>query len=66
MRKPNVRQGMIGGFVIALFSAVSTASRSPDPLPTFAYVFAFALACGALAIALIVAITRPPEPPIRW
>ena len=57
---------MIGGFVVALFGAVTSASRLPHPLPTFAYVFAFALSCAALAIVLIVAINRPPEPPIRW
>lgn len=66
MRKLNVRQGVIGGVAISLFSAVTLASRSPDPLPTFAFVLAFTLSCVALAVVLVVAMNRPPKPPIRW
>jgi hypothetical protein len=64
MRKLNVRQGMIGGGVVALVSAASVASHSPDPLPTFVAVFAFALSCAVLAIVLIVVMHRPPGPPV--
>jgi hypothetical protein len=66
MRKANVRRGMIGGGVMSLFVAATLASRSADPLPTFASVLAFALSCVALAVVLVVAINRPPKPPIHW
>lgn len=66
MRKVNVRQGMIGGVVMSFFVAATLASRSADPLPAFAYVLAFALSCVALAVVLVVAVNRPPKPPIRW
>ncbi len=66
MRKLNVRQGVIGGSVVALVSAAMSAGRSADPLPTFVATLAFALSCGALAIVLVVAVNRPPKPPIRW
>lgn len=66
MRKLNVRQGMIGGFAVALVSAAAASGRSPDPLPTFASVLAFALACVAVVVGLAVVVNRPPKPPARW
>ena len=36
MKKLNVRQGIVGGGIVALISAAGIAGRSPDPLPTFA------------------------------
>jgi hypothetical protein len=65
MRKGSLRRGMIGGVVVSVFCAATLASRSADPLPTFAYVLAFALSCVALALFLVVALNRPPKPPIR-
>jgi hypothetical protein len=64
MRKGSLRRGMIGGVVVSVFCAATLASRSADPLPTFAYVLAFALSCVALALFLVVALNRPPKPPI--
>ena len=65
MRKGSVRRGILGGGVISAFSAATLANRSADPLPTFASVLAFALLCVALALVLVVAVNRPPKPPIR-
>jgi len=66
MRKLNIRQGIIGGFVVALISAAAITGHSPDPLPTFASVLTFALACLAVTVGLMVAVNRQPKPPARW
>jgi hypothetical protein len=66
MRKLNIRQGVIGGGVVALMSAAGTAGRSPDPLPTFASVLAFALACVGVVVGLGVLVNRSSKPPARW
>ncbi len=65
MRKLNIRQGIIGGLVVALVGAAAVAARSADPLPTFASVLAFAVACVAVVIGLALAVSRPPKPPVR-
>jgi hypothetical protein len=58
MRALNVRQGVIGGLVISVVAAATSAARSDDPLPTFAYVLAVCLLATALTIVALVAINR--------
>lgn len=67
MRRLNIRQGVIGGSIVALMSAAGLAGRSPDPLPTFLGVLAFCLACTAPFIGLAVLVNRSADkPPVRW
>ena len=66
MKKLNIRQGIVGGGVVALISAAGIAGRSPDPLPTFATVIAFCLVCGAPVVGLAVLFNRADKPPARW
>ena len=68
MRRLNVRQGIVGGGVVALISAAGIAGRSPDPLPTLVGVVAFCLVCGAPVIALAVLLNRADtgKPTVRW
>jgi hypothetical protein len=68
MKRLNVRQGIVGGGVVALMSAAGVAGRSPDPLPTFAGVLAFCLVCAASVIGLAVLVNRADadKPPVRW
>lgn len=69
MKRLNIRQGVIGGSIVALMSAAGIAGRSSDPLPTFVGVLAFCLACGAPVFGLAVLINRADRadrPPVRW
>lgn len=68
MKRLNIRQGMVGGAIVALMSAAGIAGRSPDPLPTFAGVVAFCAVCVAPVIGLAVLINRADadRPPVRW
>jgi len=67
MKRLNIRQGVIGGSIIALMSAAGIAGRSPDPLPTFVGVLAFCLACTAPLVGLAVLVNRAADkPPVRW
>ncbi len=66
MKKLNVRQGIVGGGVVALLSAAGIAGRSPDPLPTFASVIAFCLICVAPVVGLAALVNRADKPPVRW
>ncbi len=66
MRRLNVRQGVIGGWVVSVVCAAGMAGRSADPLWTFLSVLAFALSCVALVSLLVVAIARSSKPPISW
>ena len=66
MNKLNVRQGIIGGGVVALMSAAGAAGRSPDPLPTFATILAFGLAGAVAVVGLAVLVNRADKPPVRW
>ncbi len=67
MKRLNIRQGVIGGSIVALMSAAGIAGRSPDPLATFVGVLAFCLACTAPLVGLAVLVNRAADkPPIRW
>ncbi len=68
MRRLNIRQGVIGGGVVALVSAAGIAGRSPDPLPAFLGVLAFCLACAAPVVGLAALASRADtgKPPARW
>ena len=67
MKRLNIRQGVIGGSIVAVISAAGIAGRSPDPLPTFAGILAFCLACTAPILGLAVLINRAGavKPPVR-
>jgi hypothetical protein len=66
LKKLNVRQGVVGGGVVAIMSAAGIAGRSLDPVPTFVGVVAFCLLCGAPVIGLAVLLNRADKPPVRW
>ena len=68
MKRLNVRQGVIGGSVVALMSAAGIVGRSPDPLPTSLGALAFCLACAAPVVGLAVLVNRADtgKPPVRW
>jgi len=62
MRRFNIRQGWIGGGVVAVVSAAAIAGHSADPVTTFLSVLAAGLVGLILAIGLFVAINRHSAP----
>jgi hypothetical protein len=67
VRRLNIRQGVIGGGVVALMSAAGIAGRSSDPLPTFLGVLAFSLVCIAPIVGLAALVRADTgKPPVRW
>ena len=67
MKRLNLRQGVIGGSIVAIMSAAGIAGRSPDPLPAFVGVLAFCVACAAPVFGLAVLVNRAADkPPVRW
>jgi hypothetical protein len=62
MRRLNVRQGLIGGGVVAVISAAAIAGHSADPVTTFLSILAAGLVGLTLAISLFVAINRHSAP----
>jgi hypothetical protein len=68
MRRLNIRQGVIGGGVVALMSAAGIAGRSSDPLPTFLGILAFCLVCIAPILGLAALVNRADagKTQVRW
>lgn len=66
MARLNIRQGMVGGGVVAVMSASGAAGQSADPLPTFASTLVFALACAGAVIGFLVIVDRSSKSPPRW